>query len=247
MPVRCEALNFLVQRTSADTSNALKSALLDSHSSVRSLARHWIKTQQPNFDFASVYRQSLNEHSAPQQRAAIFGLGETGGSGHAVHVLPFLNAPLVSTRKAAIHALAALDRDRYMPQFLTSLTDEHPGISNEATRALERNSVVVAQELQSLFRTELCPHARKNLFKLLTSQPFWARGVFLFEALRDRDEHIVELGQQTLRDWLTQSRRMATAPNSSELQQLRAALKASAGMLSRHDARELEFCLKTYG
>lgn len=247
MPVRCEALSVLVRRAPIGAPDALKSALMDGHSSVRSLARHWIKVQEPEFDFASFYRHSLKEILAPRQRAAILGLGETGTPADASAVLPFLGAPLVGTRKAAIHALAALDRDRYLAQFLTSIADKHPGVSNEATRALANKTGVVIQELQSLFRADLSPHVRKNLFKLLTCQPFWARGVFLFEALRDRDEHIVELGQRTLRDWLTRSRRMATAPNSSELQQLRVALKASAGMLSRDEAREFEFCLKTYG
>ena len=247
MPVRCEALSVLVRRSPTSSSDALKCALLDGHSSVRSLARHWIKVHEPEFDFASVYRHSLKESLGSRQCAAILGLGETGTPADAAVVLPFLGAPLVGTRKAAIRALAALDRDRYLPEFLTSLTDKHPGVSNEATSALASKTGVVMQELQSLFRGDLSPHVRKNLFKLLTCQPFWARGVFLFEALRDRDEHIVELGQRTLRDWLARSRRMATAPNSSELQQLRVALKASAGMLSRHEAREFEFYLKTYG
>jgi hypothetical protein len=102
------------------------------------------------------------------------------------------------------------------------------------------------EQLQSLFRTDSRPHVRKNLFKLLAGQPFWARGIFLFEALRDREEHIVELGRRALRDWLMRSRSMATAPSIGELQQLRNALKASAGMLATHEVRELEFCLQTY-
>jgi hypothetical protein len=82
--------------------------------------------------------------------------------------------------------------------------------------------------------------------KLLVCQPLWARGVFLFEALRDKDEEIVERGLRGLRLWINQSRRMANAPNSSEVQQLRDALKASAGMLSTREVQELEFALKTY-
>lgn len=246
MPVRCEALNLLAQRATSDASNALGDALLDIHPSVRSLARHWIRSQQPEFDFASVYRQSLGKGSPMPQRAAILGLGETGVPADAAAALPLLDAPFVSTRKAAIRTLAALDGDRYANQFITALTDEHPGISNEATRALASRAGLLIEQLLSLFRAELHPHVRKNLFKLLTNQPFWARGIFLFEALRDRDEHIVESGRRALRDWLTRSRNMASAPNRNELQQLRDALKGSAGMLATHEVQELEFCLKTY-
>ena len=160
--------------------------------------------------------------------------------------MTFLNAPLVSTRKAAIRTLAALAGDRYVAQFITALTDEHPGLSNEATRALVTRKCVSTEQLQLLFRTELLPHVRKNLFKLLTNQSFWARGVFLFEALRDRDEYIVELGRRAFREWLTNTRHMAAAPAASEVQQLRNALKASSGMLTPSEVREFEFCLKSY-
>jgi HEAT repeat protein len=246
MPVRCEALNLLAERAFAGASDTLRNALLDSHASVRSLARHWIRIQQPEFDVVSLYRQSLNERSAMRQRVAILGLSETGSATDAGSVLPFVVAPLVGTRKAAIRALAALDGDRYVSQFIAALTDEHQGTSNEATRALANRASLLMEQLQSLFRTDSRPHVRKNLFKLLAGQPFWARGIFLFEALRDREEHIVELGRRALRDWLMRSRSMATAPSIGELQQLRNALKASAGMLATHEVRELEFCLQTY-
>ena len=246
MPVRCEALNLLVQRASTDAPSALRDALLDSHSSVRSLARHWMRTQGPEFDFVSVYRQALNEGSAARQRAAILGIGETGAAADASAALSFLSAPFVSMREAAIRTLAVLDGDRYVDQFITALTDKHPRISHEATRALASKASLLTERLQSLFQAELPPHVRKNVFRLLMNQPFWARGIFFFEALRDRDEHIVELGRRAFRDWLMRSRSMASAPNPVELGQLNDALKASAGMLAPDEVQELEFCLKTY-
>jgi HEAT repeat protein len=246
MPVRCEALNLLAQRATAAASDCLADALLDIHSSVRAVARHWIRTRQPEFDFASVYRHSLGVVSPVRQRAAILGLSETGTPADAEAMLPFLEAPFVSTRTAAIRALAALGGERYVEEFVAALTDEHPGISNEATRALANRASLFTESLQSLFRAESRPHVRKNVFKLLTSQPFWARGIFLFEALRDRDEHIIESGRCALRDWLMRSRSMATGPNPAELQQLWDSVKASAGMLTSSEVKELEFCLKTY-
>jgi hypothetical protein len=142
--------------------------------------------------------------------------------------------------------VASLKGDSFVSEFIGALTHEHPGISKEASRALAGRAGPIMGQLRSLFPSQSQPHVRKHLFKLLTAQPFWARGIFLLEALRDRDDYIVELGRRTLRDWLVQSRGMATAPNKDELQQLRAALKASAGVLASHEARELEFCLRTY-
>jgi HEAT repeat protein len=246
MPVRCEALTILSQRTSTERSRALRDALLDSHSSVRALARYWMRMQEPQFDFASFYRKAVVEGPAGQQRAAILGLGEARVSADANAVVPFLNAPFVGLRKAAIRTLAVLDQDRYVDQFITALTDEHPGISNEATRALASKTALITEQLQELFQAELPKHVRKNVFRLLIRQPFWARGIFLFQALRDRDEHLVELGLRGFRDWLTRSRSMAVGPTPSELRKLHASLKASAGMLAPHEVQELEFCLKSF-
>jgi HEAT repeat protein len=245
MPVRCEALTNLSQRTSTDWSDAFRNALFDRHSSVRALARYWLRVQQPQVDFVSVYRQALGESPTARQRAAIYGLGETGAPPDATAAVPFLKTHLVGLRKAAIRTLAALDCDRYVNQFIVALADEHPGISNEATRALAVKAHVISEQLRSLFRAELPRHVRKNLFRLLMSQPFWVRGIFLFEALRDRDADIVELGRRGFRNWLTRSRGMAVAPNPAELQQLGDSLKASAGMLAPHEVQELEFCLRT--
>jgi hypothetical protein len=75
---------------------------------------------------------------------------------------------------------------------------------------------------------------------------FWERGVFLFEALRDRDEKIIELGSRALRLWLLKSRNIATPPSKSVLKHLNNALKASAGMLESPDVREFEFLLRSF-
>jgi hypothetical protein len=246
MPVRCEALNLMVQRFSADASRALREALLDSHSSVRSLAQYWIQSQKTGFDFASVYRQALNEATTTRQRAAILGLGETGASVDACAALSFLNAPFASLRKAAIRTIAVLDGDRHIDQFLTALADNHPGVSNEAARALASRTAMLIDRLQATFRADLPSHVRRNVFRLLMSQPFWARGIFLVEVLKDQDERIVEMARRAFHDWILHSRSMAVAPNSNEIRLFGDALNASAGMLTPYEVQELKFCLKTY-
>jgi HEAT repeat protein len=246
MPIRCEALNVFVQRFPNESRTMLNIALLDASSSVRAAARFWIRKQNPQFDFADIYRKSLNDPSARRLRAAILGLGETGKADDTEAVLPFLDVPALSIRKAAIHALAALDGDRNVARFVAALTNEHPGISNEATRALANRTNSILEQLHLLFKSQTTLHARTNLFKLMMNLNFWARGAFLFEALRDRDEQIIELGRRALRSWLLKSRNMATPPSKSEVEQLNNALRASAGMLSAHDVQEFEFLLRTF-
>ncbi|HEY3853560.1 MAG TPA: hypothetical protein VGO67_04110 [Verrucomicrobiae bacterium] len=246
MPIRCEALSVFVQRFPSESPGKLNIALLDASSSVRATARFWIKTQNPQFNFAEVYRKSLTDCTSKQVRAAILGLGETGTVTDAEAVLPFIEGPAVGIQKAAIHALAALDGDRNVPHFLTALTNEHPGISNEASRALDKRTFSILDQLYSIFRSQKTLHVRTNVFKLMMNLNFWERGVFLFEALRDRDEKIIELGSRALRLWLLKSRNIATPPSKSVLKHLNNALKASAGMLESPDVREFEFLLRSF-
>jgi len=136
MPVRCEILNLFVQRFPKEAPDRLIVAFWDNSSSVRAIARFWIKTQNPEFNFAEAYRSSLKDSLGKRLPAAIAGLGETGKTIDAEVVLPFAEFPSVGVRKAAIHALAALDGDRFVFLFMTALKSEQAGISNEGTRAL---------------------------------------------------------------------------------------------------------------
>jgi HEAT repeat protein len=246
MPIRREALNVFAQRFPNESPAQLNIALLDASSSVRATARYWIKTQNPQFNFAEIYRKSLNEPTARRLRAAILGLGETGKSADAEAVLPFLDVPALSIRKAAIRALSDLDGDRNVPRFVAALTCEHAGISNEATRALSDRTSSILDQLRLLFKSQTNLRVRTNLFKLMMNLNFWARGVFLFETLRDRDEQIIELGSRALRNWLTKSRSIATPPSKSDLEQLGNSVRASVGMLASHDVQEFEFLLRTF-
>ena len=136
MPVRCEALSVLARRLPGDAPPTLLLALLDTHSSLRAAARYFIRQSDPVFNFANIYRHGLQDDSIKTQDASLMGLGETGLATHPPLVLPYLKSSSVAVRKAAIRALAALDGSRYATQFFELITDDHPGISKEATKAL---------------------------------------------------------------------------------------------------------------
>ena len=245
--IRCEALTTFAKRFPAESQdNKLNAALLDGSASVRATARFWIKAQKPEINFAQIYRSSLTEPMAKRQRAGILGLAETGKASDAGAVLALIDDPDLSLRKAANHALETLDGDHYLEHFLTALTNSHPGISNEAARALAKRTNTIIDKVYSLFKSPAPAHVRTNLFKLMQNLPFWARGIFLFEALRDRDEHIVEFGRSALQSWLCDSRKIATQPSKSDVQQLKTALKASGGMLAKHEVQEFDFFLRTH-
>ena len=244
--VRCEALSLLANRFPGESLGKLETALLDGSASVRATARYYIKAQKPELNFAELYRRSLNEPLATRQRAAILGLAETGNASDSKALLMKLDAPELSVQKAAIYALATLDGDNHLQRFLAALTNQHPGVSNEATRALAKRTNTIIDLIHMLFNNPAPAHVRTNLFKLTLNLPFWSRGIFLFEALRDRDDHIIEMGRRALQVWLKKSTNMAAPPSGSEVSELINALKASKGMLALHEHQEFEFLLRTW-
>jgi HEAT repeat protein len=242
-PIRREVLDLMARENNATT--VIENALLDSNASVRDIARYWIKKLRPDYDFRERYRQWLDS-SPVCTRVAIFGLAESGTVEDVERVVPFLASDNVSWKRAAVYALAQLNGKRFTEQFLNALADENPGISKEARFALARMDDLPVERLQTMFKAQSSPHVRKNVFHLLGSQSFWNRGVFFFEALRDHDDRIVQLGANALRGWIRKSGNMGTAPTPSDLRQLQDSLKASAGLLSPHDAEELQFALQAY-
>ena len=244
-PVRCEGLNLWVSKFPEDALPAIDDALFDSHGSVRALAQYWMEKVQPDLNLAEVYREALKELDQKRLRAAILGLAETGKAEDADLLSGYLDNARPALRKAALRAIAILNREAFAQQLLEGLSDQQPGVSREAARGMRPIAGSFHDQLLSLFRSSPLRHVRRNAFLLLLGLPFWKRGIFLFEAIRDFDNQIVTHGQTALRNWTDRSRGMATPPMKNELQQLRDALKASSGMLGEEAVRELEFSFRT--
>jgi HEAT repeat protein len=244
LPVRCLALNVLAERLPAEADDLLHASLLDTHSSIRAIARYWITKQNACFDFATGYREILSKGETAKSSTAILGLAEVGASKDAELVRSFYGSRRVSVRKAVIRALSVLDATNQLTLLLSELGDGHPGVSKEAMRALLGHVNATREGVLELFRNSRHAHVRRNAFTLLRKLPAWSLTLFLFEALRDRDETFVELARQDLRVRLRSSSLTFMKPTKDEASELRSALKASAGMFSEQEMRDIEFCLK---
>ncbi len=243
--IRQVVLNTLAQRFPDASHDVLHTALLDGTASIRATARYWIGRQGPLCDFADIYRRSLDDPLPKRQSAAILGLGETGQVSDAKSLVTKLHAPALSIQKAAIRAIATLDGDHHVELFLTALTSLQAGVSNEAARALAKRTNTISDLLLRVFDDPAPAHVRMNFFKLILKQPFWSRGIFLFKALLDQDDHIVEAARHSLQKWLAMSRNIGTPPSQKEVQQLSSTIKASKSKLSADEYREVEFLLQS--
>jgi HEAT repeat protein len=241
MPVHCEALNLVAQRCPDQADARLRSALLDSHASVRALARYHLERRGCT-EFRAVYLEALRATSDKTLRAAVAGLGETGKAADAQLAVPFLKGHSIRVRKAAVRAIAALDGDHFVAELMGALLDDHRGMSREGRLALQRRLAQVdADELWSHFCRDRRDHVRLNILVLLSRLPSWIRIRYLVMASADPHPEFAELARRYLR-----SRIPHFEPSADELRALLDVLDRYANRLDQGYVRTTKAWLKAY-
>lgn len=241
MPVRCEALNCLVQRGDGGADAELRSALLDSHASVRAVARYQLE-KRGNAEVRAVYLDALRADSDKTLRAGVAGLGETGKAQDAQLITPFLKGRSIGVRRAAVRAIAALDGDRFLAELVAALLNDHKGLSREGRLALQRRLAQVdVDELWSCFCGDQRDHVRQNILVLLSRLPSWTRIRYLVMASTDRDPGISELARRHLKNRIPRF-----APSADDLRALLEALDRYETKLDQGYVRTMRAWLKAY-
>ena len=241
MPVRCEALNCMVRRCPGEADAELRLALLDSHASVRALARYHLE-RRGYTDFRGVYLDALRSDADKTLRTGVAGLGETGNAQDARLVVPFLGGRSIGVRRAAVRAIAALDGDHFVAELVGVLTDDHKGLSREGRLALQRRLARVnGDDLWSSFCRDQRGHVRQNILVLLSRLPSWTRIRYLVMASADPDPGIAELARRHLK-----SRVPRFAPSADELRALLEVLDRYETKLDQGYVRTTRAWLRVY-
>lgn len=214
--VRAEALML-----AADTPRLL-AALLDRNANVRAIVR--IRLREQNIDFAALYRDALQ---GEQGKAAIAGLSETGTRADAELLLPFLQHPAPSVRRAAVRAIVVLGRDAYVDVVMQSLRDEAPGVSRQARLALMPHAATIAaSDIAAMYESTQATHVRRNLLLLLRAMSKWDNITIFLRAMRDTDE-ASEFAEESVRSWNAEFNRRSSVPTARQLEALAAALEGA--------------------
>lgn len=241
MPVRCEALNCMVQRDLGGADAELWLALLDSQASVRALARYQLE-KRGNAEVRAVYIDALRAESDKILRAGIAGLGETGNAQDAQLITPFLKGRSIGVRRAAVRAIAALAGDRFVAELVAVLLDDHKGLSREGRLALQRRRLHVdADELWSLFCQDRLDHVRQNILLLFSRMRSWTRIRYLIMASADADPGISEVARRHL-----QNRVPRFAPSAGDLRALLTVLDRYETKLDQGYVRTTRIWLRAY-
>jgi len=246
MPVRREALRMAVQRDSPGLLAELRTALLDPHASMREEAHYHLRKLHL-MDVATFYLQHLLAGEDLTLYAAICGLGETGATGDDYLIVPYTSHPASKIRRAAIRALAKLNREAHVDLFIQALKDQVPYVSRQALNALaDKGSAVNGERIWELFHSSAHAHIRRNTLALIEKLGKWDSIYYLLRALRDSDEAIAGISRFGIQRWLARFNRSFTSPTPEQLARLGNTLEEGSNMLDDRTVEQLRFSMRSY-
>ena len=186
------ALAIAARAVSGDLGPA-RTALGDRAHRVRSAAQ--VAVRAAGESPADFYRAKLSSGTFTHEVLA--GLRETGSSGDAALLAPFLGDPSPATRVEAAHALRTLGGvDQSV--LLAALHDTSPGVVREVTKALRRSTGAVDIDLlRPLLDRGESPHVRLAGFRLLTARD--ARTRILTDLALAEDDQLGERARLDLK------------------------------------------------
>lgn len=244
--VRCEALSLLATEFPDKATERLQAALLDRSASVRGTARFQLR-KRGILDFAQFYRDAMETSVAGRLAVSIAGLTETGVPADAERFLPHFLHPSARVRRAVIWGLVKLGGAQYTHLVLGRVLDATPGVSKQATSALQIHAPAVGGiALWTRFAASSLTHVRQNLLRLMAALPKWESIGFLVRAAGEDDEIISSVAREYIRHWNAQYNKSQAIPSTEEIQRLKAALTQWGAILGPMDRALLEFAVSTF-
>jgi HEAT repeat protein len=153
LAVRRRAIIAALERDLLDSDALRRAHLFDASASVRYLVRARLLRLSPGLDIAAIYRAAIDERSGPHRRAAILGLGETGGPADVPVLARQLEDPARSLRRNAVFALRQLGDASAASLFVDRLADAAPAAALvELCELLPRAPEVCAIHVASWLR-----------------------------------------------------------------------------------------------
>lgn len=245
MPVRREALRLEVKRNAPGLLSELRTALLDTHASMREEARYHLRRLDP-MDVAAFYRQHVLAAEGHTLYAVISGLGETGVATDDQLIVPYASHRASKIRWAAVRALAKLNREAHIDLLMEALNDQVPCVSRQALNALTQKAAVVSGErIWELFQSSASAHVRRNALSLIEKLGKWDSIYYLLRAVRDSDEAIAGMSRFAIQRWLARFNRSFSSPTHEQLTKLGNALETAGTLLDNRTMEQLHFSIRS--
>jgi HEAT repeat protein len=245
--VRGEALNIYLEKFREQAEQEFQSALLDSNISIRERAQQFFEKKSA-FDIRGYYTKYLNVDERRKLAATIAGLGETGLAIDSRLVESFFTNYSPRVRTAALHAVAKLNRDAYIDQFVFALEDPSARVGREGALALSKKANLVGGlRLWEVYVRTRHLHSKRFVLYLLARINKWDSVTYLIQSLSDQDERLVELSTRYITRWFARYNRSFVAPSAGQLKRLRDILGELSLLVSSETQHKLESILKSFG
>ena len=165
----------------------LENKLLSPSAPVREMTRFILK-KHDKFDCRKFYMEHLN---SSDRKACIAGLGETGLSGDADLIMPFLEDPDASVVKVTLHALGSCGGESLSDVFWKYLQDERVNVAMQAYREITKLNIRYgAKQIYELFQKTDSEILRIKLVYMLSHEAYWDRIPYALMLFNEKDETI---------------------------------------------------------
>lgn len=235
--IRAESLRRLVAEDVADLRGVLERALFDDSAAARDVAVYWLR-ERHGVDARAAWRGALDAGVEPGAGIALQALGDRAEAIDAERVRPYLHAPVVRARLAALKACAAAQPDDLADLLARALLDPSPRVVATALELARRSAGGLdVDALRAAFAVNA--GARRRLLAVVPCIDQW-RGLQLLldwlpAAIDDRDAIA-----SRLRYWILATQFRAVPLPASLRDPLRSSLARARAVPVGVDWRRLE-------
>ncbi len=201
MPVRREGFRIEGESNPGRASSIWQGALLDSHASIRELARYSLGKVAP-FDAAAFYRQVIANKgmSVP----SVDGLAECGDETDLSILRSLLTNPQPRFRRVAIRGIARIVREGAVNDLVRLLWDSSPSVVREAKTQLEEFlGDVPGESLFNIVNEAGNELARRCAVKLIFDKGKWQSLPWLIRIAFQADEGIASMARRFIEAWFS--------------------------------------------
>jgi HEAT repeat protein len=246
MAVRREALRIIAGKYAAEAGGQFQSALLDNNVAVREEAQYYFR-QNGAFDSRAYYLEAMKGLSGRQLCAAVGGLGEVGLAKDAKALERFARDESSKLRHAALHAMAKLNPDAHVDEFVVALEGRSRKVSREAVMALcKKANSIGGTRLWEVYNRCRYPHGKRGTLYLLARINKWDSIAFLVRSLADDNDVLVELSRRYVGRWFARYNRSFAKPTTEQRLRLKNVLLECKLLISAGTERQLELLLDSF-
>ncbi len=199
----------------------------------------YILRKHTSFDIRAFYIDHLD---TKDRKVSILGIGENGTKEDVELLKKYLTYEEAGTVRAAIHAIASLNRNGSEMMLWQYLSDERPSVRRQAyEEILESSMQFGAGKIWDLLEKTDDPVSRKRLVVLLVREAYWDQLPYLLKLYNEKEEEIRLIVRTAIHRW----RNSITGINEKQAENIRSILSDPSYGLPEKLIGKIEFDIRS--